>query len=407
MGDLDAIPERPSSKPMRVREEIPDDLEGILEGIETDQEEVKLPDDYNTAAIGYDSPSGDGTDVSVEADVAAAVSVSDDVDQLMSKTAEGEEKKGFFKRLLESLFEEDEEEPEVIAADKADGAEDGAEGDKDGKGKKGKKDKKDKKKAKQKPAKGEKKEKKPKPKKEKKVKPPKEPEATKALPKKKILVVVAFCATLVAIVMLLKNVAIPQIELTNARVAYNREDYEKVYDLLTGKKLEGEDEIRYLRAVEALRMENHITSYESHILLGQEREAVNDLIEGVHQYELDQEYSAFDIITARLTRAYNKILDLLLSNYGISAGDASSIANEADDYTYTLRIEAVVDKKEFIDPNTEEGAAYYNKLYGFDIDEFNREQYGTVNGSSGSLDQGGQSGGALQDALPPEEEMRQ
>ncbi|MBR1441329.1 MAG: hypothetical protein IJ589_08905, partial [Lachnospiraceae bacterium] len=288
--------------------------------------------------------------------------------------------------------------------------EEGAEGDKDakGKGKKGKKEKKEKKK---KPPK-EKKEKPPKPKKEKKVKPPKEPEKTKALPKRKILVVVAFFGTILAIVMLLKNVLIPQVELTNARVAYNREDYETVYDLLTGKELSGEDEIRYLRAVEALRMENHITSYESHLLLGQEREAVNDLIEGVHQYELDQEYSAFDIITARLTAAYNKILDLLLNNYGLSASDASSIANEADDYTYTLRIEAVVDKKEFIDPNTEEGAAYYNKMYGFDIDEFNRETYGISGGSSGNaVNQGTQSSGngsgTLQDALPLEEDMRQ
>jgi hypothetical protein len=134
--------------------------------------------------------------------------------------------------------------------------------------------------------------------------------------------------------------------------------------------------------------------------MGKEREALNDLVEGVSLYEEDQKFTAFSLITDRLQKAYDKILNLLLSNYNLSEQDALDIAHEQDNYVYTLRIEAVVNGQEYIDPNTEEGQKYYDSLYDA---AYKEELEGQAEEEQPAPEQ--TQPVELPDKLPPEEEM--
>ena len=106
------------------------------------------------------------------------------------------------------------------------------------------------------------------------------------------------------------------------------------------------------------------------------------------------------MITDRLQKAYDKILNLLLSKYNLSEQDALDIAHEQDNYVYTLRIEAVVNVQEYIDPNTEEGQKYYDSLYDA---AYKEELEGQAEEEQPAPEQ--TQPVELPDKLPPEEEM--
>lgn len=292
-----------------------------------------------------------------------------DLDHLFNEALgsgeDGQEKKkaGFFTRAMEYLTQEEDDWEEELKenVESSDETEEKA----SAKDKKKKKSDKKKKKGKNKEAEegaeengeeegeGAPKSKK-KPKKEKKEKPPKEKtKSVKVLSTKKLLVLIAFCATIVASVLVLANFLPEYADKQEARDAFYEGDYEKVYQLLYDKQLNDSDRIVFGRARVLLKLERKLQSYENNIALGREVEAVDALMRGMKCYE---ELIVSDVYGAReeLDAIYGQICGLL-SQYGVTPEEAAQI-NAYDEITYTKQLHALVEGAGFTAPGGEEPA---------------------------------------------------
>ncbi len=316
--------------------------------------------------------SGEAADkVGFMTDEGAEVSLDDALDSIRDKDAEaGQEKKpGLFARLWQFLTEEAEEiEDEVDkGAENATGENaeiikelDAEDSDKN---KKKKKEKKKKNKKEDKAAaegtEGEEgenaeeastKKKKKKEKKEKKEKEKRPPEP-KILTRRTMIVLVAFCATLIAAITFLSSFLPEYADKTEARRAFYAGDYQTVYEQLNNKKLGSSDEIMYQRATEILSLQHKLDSYQNRMVLGEDMDALDALFQGVDLY---LEFAGSDTSGAlnELTEIYQQICTILQNDYGVSAEEAVEI-NGYDNETYTRKLDSLLHGTEFYLPGEE------------------------------------------------------
>lgn len=197
------------------------------------------------------------------------------------------------------------------------------------------------------------KEKKKKKEKVKKEKPAKNDEKTvKVLTKTTLLLMIAFCATLITAIVSF-SIFLPDFsDKKNARNAFYQGDYETSYELLYDKALNESDQIIFQRAKIVLQLERRIASYENYKNLGKELEALDALLQGIGKYDAligeAQSYGAEGEVEA----LYQKILTSLSEDYDISEEDAREI-NSYDDVTYTKKLNSVVFGTEFVKPGEE------------------------------------------------------
>jgi len=203
--------------------------------------------------------------------------------------------------------------------------------------------------------------------------------------------------SIIAAIMIIDTIGIQYLELKDAREAYITGDYQTTYEMYSGKKLGKADEAQYQRAVAVLKMQNKLSAYSNHERLGKKAAALNDLIEGVSLYQKDYKNTAFDLITAELKNVYQKVLNLLLTNYNLTESAAKTIADDNDDYTYSLRIDAVVNGTKYTDPNAQKSGT---------TNQSKQSASAGQNAQSGQNSSAGnqQSTGQVPDALPPEQE---
>lgn len=278
-----------------------------------------------------------------------------------------EKKQGFFARLFHALTQE-EDDLENISEENKDILNELEEEDKKNSKKKEKKGKKGGKKKKGKEAEDEDEEaaenaeadgkKKKKPKKEKKPKEEKPKEKTvKVLSKRKLLVLIAFCATILGSIILL-SVFLPEYaDKKSARNAYNAGDYEEVYTLLYGQNLNSGDLLIFNRAKTIRKMKRRIESYENNLAMSRELEALDSLLKGVECYQTLVEADEYGV-RQEVDALYQQICIVLGENYGITAEDAIEI-NAYDSETYTKRLYAAVYGTSFagLDDGPAEGEA--------------------------------------------------
>ncbi|MBD5500014.1 MAG: hypothetical protein HDR10_02250 [Lachnospiraceae bacterium] len=260
-----------------------------------------------------------------------------------------EKKQGFFARLFNALTQE-EEEVENISEENKEILNELEEEDKKNSKKKEKKGKKGDKKKKGKEAKGEEGEaaenakadgKKKKPKKEKKPKEEKPKEKTvKVLSKRKLLVLIAFCATIIGSIILLSFFLPEYADKKSARNAYNTGDYESVYTLLYDQNLNSSDLLIFNRAETIRKMERRVESYENNLTLGRELEALDSLLKGVECYRTLTEADEFGV-RQEVDAIYQQICSILDGDYGITAEEAIEI-NTYDSENYTKRLYSAV-----------------------------------------------------------------
>ncbi len=296
----------------------------------------------------------------------------DVLESLLEGTAAAEEKpkkQGFFARLLAFLFEEDEDEVLIdnAAVDDSDAQlslgnlseenqqllEDLKKEDQEKAKKKGKKEKKKKQKKSKKgteeigedeESEGTEKGKKKKFKRKKKEKQPKEevlgvPE--KKLPRKKVIAVFLYCATMAACIVVISMVIPNHMQKRDARVAYDHQKYTEVYDLLYGKKLSEEDELLLKKSSTILQMERKLNSYENYERMNMPLEALDALISGVDLYRNILPKADEYHVTNEVNDIYGQILEKL-SAYGISEADALDIIASGDNVTYSQRLESII-----------------------------------------------------------------
>lgn len=294
-----------------------------------------------------------------------------------------EKKKGFFAKILDYITEEDEEEDEK-SKEKEKNATQGNESmvpsdenqailddlDKEDNKKKGKKKGKkkddsgdsdevdgedsDKKKAK--------KEKEKKPKKEKKAKPEIDINAKPEpkLSKKKVRGIFILCFSFL-IVILICCYYLPQvIGVSSARRAYYQGDYEECYKVMYGKNLSESDKLIFKRSQVMLQVDRKMNAYNDYMAMGDELHAIDVLFQGVAQHPMLHESAAKYGLENEEQAAYQAILDVLSSTYGLLEEQVLEINGYKEDAIYTLRLKAIADGTEFVMPDFSTGETIEN-----------------------------------------------
>ncbi len=164
----------------------------------------------------------------------------------------------------------------------------------------------------------------------------------KKLPKKKVIVWVLLCGSVAAGILLVNSVGMNRLNLIQARNAYDEKDFQTAYELLNGRELNEEDTVLYEQSSVILHIQHVEEVYENHIKLEKPVKALEDLIQGVVKYQELAGKGREDLETPEASAAYQKILDILQENYGLSETDAIDIMNIEDDYEYSVQLEAIV-----------------------------------------------------------------
>lgn len=168
------------------------------------------------------------------------------------------------------------------------------------------------------------------------------PKNQKRLSPKKIAVVTVFAASVLAGILLFSNYASVQSSLARARRAYYSGDYKSVYVETYGEKLDESDSLIEGKSKVILTMQRKLDSYQNHLRLGQDVEALNALITGLQTYDtINQDAETYGVLT-EVDSIKEEILNILSSNYGLNEEEARALLQEKDQVTYTLALEHII-----------------------------------------------------------------
>ena len=235
---------------------------------------------------------------------------------IVDDASQKEEKKGFFSKLLDLFTEEDEEDEEENQLQLS-------EENKQILDEMGKDQKK-------------------KGKKEKKEKIPEVPE--KKLSLKKVIPIVVVCISLGAVILLLSSFLTEYMTRRSGRKAYYAGDYQTCYQNFFGKELDETEQVMYSKSESILTIRMWLREYEVFVNEGSELEALDSLLQAVHDYpsllNYATEYNAQDEVTV----AFQEILNVLSQKYGLSQEEAQEIADISNNVEYTQRVMTVLQK---------------------------------------------------------------
>ena len=168
------------------------------------------------------------------------------------------------------------------------------------------------------------------------------PKNQKRLSPKKIAVVTVFAASVLAGILLFSNYASVQSSLVRARRAYYSGDYKSVYVETYGEKLDESDSLIEGKSKVILTMQRKLDSYQNHLKLGQNVEALNALITGLQTYDaINLDAETYGVLT-EVDSIKEEILNILSSNYGLNEEEARALLQEKDQVAYTLALEHII-----------------------------------------------------------------
>ena len=263
---------------------------------------------------------------------AAGADIAEDAEQK-------KEKKGFFAKLLDLFTEEDEEEEENDQLKLSDENKQILE-EMDKNGKNGKR--KEKKQKKEKKPKKEKQPKKPKKEKPKKEAAPAAPE--KKLSPKKIIPIVVVCVSLGAVILIVGNFLTEYMSKKSGREAYYAGDYQTCYQNLFGRELNETEQVMYSKSESILTIRMWLREYEVFVNEGSELEALDSLLQAVHDYPSLLDYATQWNAQDEVTSAFGEILNILSEKYQLSQEEAQAIADISDNIEYTKNVMLVLQK---------------------------------------------------------------
>ena len=167
------------------------------------------------------------------------------------------------------------------------------------------------------------------------------PKNQKRLSPKKIAVVTVFAASVLAGILLFSNYASFQDSIAKARRAYYAGDYKSVYIETYGEKLDESDSIIEAKSKVILTMQRKLDSYQNHMKLGQNVEALNALITGLQTYDtINKEAESYGVL-AEVDSIKDEILAILESNYGLNEEEAKALLQDDDKVSYTLALDRI------------------------------------------------------------------
>lgn len=257
---------------------------------------------------------------------------------IVEEPEQKKEKKGFFAKLLDLFTEEDEKEEEESDQLQLSDENKKILEEMDGKNSK----KKEKKQKKEKKPKKEKQPKKPKKEKPKKEAAPAVPE--KKLSPKKIIPIVVVCISLGAVILILGNCLTEYMSKRSGREAYYAGDYQTCYQNLFGKELNETEQVMYSKSESILTIRMWLREYEVFVNEGSELEALDSLLQAVHDYPSLLDYATQWNAQDEVTSAFGEILNILSQKYQLSQDEAQAIAEISDDVEYTKNVMMILQK---------------------------------------------------------------
>ncbi len=190
-------------------------------------------------------------------------------------------------------------------------------------------------------------------KKEKKKKEPK-PVDNRPLPKlskKKVRATFCFALTILAAILICVFFLGDVVSKQKARSAFYKGDYEECYRNFYGKKLTEGDENMFKKAELLLYLERNKERYYEYMAIDDEYHALDSLLDAVLNKDAFMQKASMYGFDAEATNAYNEILSILETSYGLSEEDAMMINSIDQDAVYTLYVHSIVDGTDFVIPD--------------------------------------------------------
>ncbi len=175
----------------------------------------------------------------------------------------------------------------------------------------------------------------------------KERRGGRKIPAKTIMSIALFCVSLVAIIILVANIAGDYSAKKEGKEAYYKGDYQTCYQNLYGKKRNESEQVMYRKSESILRIRLWLREYEMFAEEGAEAEALDSLLQSVNDYPKLYEYAAQWTAANEVSEVYAQILGVLSEKYRLTEAQALEIATTENDADYSKKVYAIVDGEEY------------------------------------------------------------
>lgn len=173
----------------------------------------------------------------------------------------------------------------------------------------------------------------------------------KPLSKKNVILIFVLAATFLVFILLVVKFIPGMLTNSSARRAYYKGDYETTYSTFYGEKLNESDQILFERSEVILKMLHKYDSYRAYMNMEKRTEALDQLLQGVSNYEKWLIVAERTGATDNYNLAYSKVLGALSGTFGLTEDDAKRINALETNLEYTLMCESIANNTEYIDPN--------------------------------------------------------
>ncbi|MBR6003126.1 MAG: hypothetical protein IK068_00220, partial [Lachnospiraceae bacterium] len=157
-------------------------------------------------------------------------------------------------------------------------------------------------------------------------------------------------ATLLVCILLITKFVPGMLINASARKAYYVGDYETTYNTFFGEKLSQSDQILFDRSTIILKMLHKYDAYQAYMNMNMRVEALDQLLQGVTNYEEWLFIAETTGATEEFNQAYTKVVGALSMTFGLTEEDAKKIIALPTDLEYSLMCESIANHTEYIDP---------------------------------------------------------
>ena len=153
---------------------------------------------------------------------------------------------------------------------------------------------------------------------------------------------VMFVAGVVVLICMLNSTIHYSNAVAQARSNLESGNYDKVYEALSGMKLNKNDETLYRQACLITSVTSKYESYENYMKMNMKTEAINALVEGLERYDTYYNEANELGVGTQMTEARSRIIDAFRDTFKISEAEAVSlVVMSNDNFTqYYKKIEA-------------------------------------------------------------------
>lgn len=181
-----------------------------------------------------------------------------------------------------------------------------------------------------------------KPKKEKKPKPEPKPGDILKIKPKSIMLFITLVASVIVLISLLNTTVSYTTAISKAKTNLENGDYSKVYESLSGMKLNKSDEILYRQATLITYVTRQYESYQNYMEMDMKTEAINALVKGLARYDTYYNEANSLGVGNQMKEARAQIIQAFNDTFKISESEAVSLVAMSDNnFTqYYRKIEA-------------------------------------------------------------------